>query len=44
MFLSHIVEELAHDRGEDVVLTAAHATAAARAFFRLPDADTTRQP
>lgn len=37
-FLSHIVEELARDRGEDVALTAANATAATRAFFRLPDA------
>ncbi len=35
-FLSHIVEELARDRGEDVALTAANATAATRAFFRLP--------
>ena len=36
-FLSHIVEELARDRGEEVTLTAANATAATRAFFRLPD-------
>jgi TatD DNase family protein len=36
-FLSHIVEELARDRGEDVALTAANATAATRAFFGLPD-------
>lgn len=35
MFLSHIVEELARDRGEDVAVTAANSTAAARAFFRL---------
>ncbi len=35
-FLSHIVEELARDRGETVDVTAANATAAARAFFRLP--------
>ncbi len=35
-FLSHIVEELARDRGETVEVTAANATAAARAFFRLP--------
>ena len=35
-FLSHIVEELARDRGEDVAVTAAKATAATRAFFRLP--------
>lgn len=38
MFLAHIVEELARDRGEDVELTAANATAATRTFFRLPDA------
>jgi TatD DNase family protein len=38
MFLSHIVEELARDRGEEVDVTAANATAATRAFFRLPDA------
>lgn len=36
MFLPHIVEELARDRGEDVAVTAANATATARAFFRLP--------
>lgn len=36
MFLSHIVEELARDRGEDVAVTAANATAATRTFFRLP--------
>ena len=35
-FLSHIVEELARDRGEDVAVTAANATAATRGFFRLP--------
>jgi len=35
-FLSHIVQELARDRGEDVAVTAANATAATRAFFRLP--------
>ena len=35
-FLPHIVEELARDRGEDVASAAQHATAAARAFFRLP--------
>ncbi|GHD75117.1 preprotein translocase subunit TatD [Luteimonas padinae] len=35
-FLPHIVEELARDRGEDVAVTAANATAATRAFFRLP--------
>ena len=36
MFLAHIVEELARDRGEDVATTASQTTAAARAFFRLP--------
>ncbi|KGM53157.1 preprotein translocase subunit TatD [Lysobacter daejeonensis GH1-9] len=36
MYLAHIVEELARDRGEYVATTAAHSTAAARAFFRLP--------
>ena len=35
-FLPHIVEELARDRGEDVAVTAANATATARAFFGLP--------
>ena len=36
MYLAHIVEELAHDRGEDVATTAANSTATATAFFRLP--------
>jgi TatD DNase family protein len=36
MYLAHIVEELARDRGEDVATTAAATAAAARAFFRLP--------
>ena len=36
MFLPHIVEELARDRGEDAAVTAANATATTRAFFRLP--------
>jgi TatD DNase family protein len=36
MYLAHIVEELARDRGEDVAVTAAATTATARAFFRLP--------
>jgi len=36
-FLPHIVEELARDRGEDVTATAAASTAAATAFFRLPE-------
>ena len=35
MYLPHIVEELARDRGEDMALTAAATTATARAFFRL---------
>ena len=30
MFLAHIVEELARDRGEDVATAAANSTAAAR--------------
>ena len=34
--LAHIVEELARDRGVEVVATAAATTAAANAFFRLP--------
>jgi TatD DNase family protein len=37
MFLAHICEEVARDRGEDAAVTAANATAAARTFFRLPD-------
>jgi TatD DNase family protein len=36
MYLRHIVEELARDRGEPVEQTAAATTAAARAFFGLP--------
>ena len=39
MYLAHIVEELARDRGEDVATTAANTTAAARAFFNLPAGD-----
>jgi TatD DNase family protein len=35
MYLAHIVEELARDRGEDVATTAASTTAVATAFFRL---------
>ncbi len=35
MYLAHIVEELARDRGEDVATTAAHTADAARAFFCL---------
>ncbi|MCC8363083.1 TatD family hydrolase [Lysobacter sp. A6] len=36
MYLAHIVEELARDRGESVESVAAATTAAANAFFRLP--------
>ena len=36
MYLAHIVEELARDRGEALAITAASTSAAARAFFRLP--------
>jgi len=36
MYLAHIVEELARDRGEDVATAAAHSAATASAFFRLP--------
>jgi TatD DNase family protein len=36
MYLAHIVEELARDRGETVDTTAARTSATARAFFRLP--------
>jgi TatD DNase family protein len=39
MYLRHIAEELARDRGEDVAITASHTTATARAFFRLPAID-----
>ena len=35
MYLAHIVEELARDRGETVEATAAATTATAAAFFRL---------
>lgn len=35
-FLPHIVQALAHDRGEDAATTAASSTATAEAFFRLP--------
>lgn len=38
MYLAHIVEELARDRGEPVETTAANTTATARRFFRLPPA------
>ena len=36
MYLAHIVEELARDRGEAVATTAATTTRNAREFFRLP--------
>ena len=36
MYLAHIVEELARDRGETVAAVAAATTATATAFFRLP--------
>jgi TatD DNase family protein len=36
MYLAHIVEELARDRGEDVAVTAAATVATAREFFRFP--------
>ncbi len=35
MYLAHICVEVARDRGEDVAVTAANATATAREFFRL---------
>ena len=40
MFLPHIVEELARDRGESVETTAAATTANARTFFRMPATST----
>lgn len=36
MYLAHIVQELARDRGESVAAVAAATTATAAAFFRLP--------
>jgi TatD DNase family protein len=36
MYLAHIVEELARERGEDVTVTAAGTALTARSFFRLP--------
>ena len=36
MYLKHICEEIARDRGESAELTAANSTAAAQAFFGLP--------
>jgi TatD DNase family protein len=38
MYLRHICEGVARDRGESAEATAANATAAARAFFGLPEA------
>lgn len=38
MYLAHIVQELARDRGEEVAVTAAATTATASAFFGLPSA------
>ena len=38
MYLRHIVEELARDRGESFDAVAAATSATARAFFRLPAA------
>ncbi|MBS0194476.1 MAG: TatD family hydrolase [Proteobacteria bacterium] len=38
MYLAHIVEELARDRGEAVEATAAATTTTATAFFKLPEA------
>jgi TatD DNase family protein len=40
MYLAHIVQELARDRGESVEAVAAATTATAAAFFRLPVAAT----
>jgi TatD DNase family protein len=36
MYLAHICAEVARDRGEDIAVTAANATAAAQRFFALP--------
>jgi TatD DNase family protein len=36
MYLAHFCAEVARDRGEDVAITAANATAAAQRFFALP--------
>jgi len=36
MYLAHICAEVARDRGEDIAITAANATATARKFFALP--------
>ncbi|MEP7098800.1 MAG: TatD family hydrolase [Dokdonella sp.] len=39
MYLAHIVEELARDRGEEVDVTAAQTTQTALEFFRVPQCD-----
>jgi TatD DNase family protein len=39
MYLAHIVEELARDRGEPVATVAAATAATAAAFFKLPPAE-----
>jgi TatD DNase family protein len=39
MYLRHICEEIARDRGEPVEITAANSTATAEAFFGLPTRD-----
>jgi TatD DNase family protein len=36
MYLAHVCAEVARDRGEDMAVTAANATATARGFFGLP--------
>jgi TatD DNase family protein len=36
MYLAHICEEVARERGETAATTAANATAATRAFFNQP--------
>lgn len=38
MYLAHICQEIAHARGEAVEVLAAHTSATARHFFRLPEA------
>ena len=36
MYLRHIAQELARDRGEELAITAGHSTATARGFFGMP--------
>ena len=43
MYLRHICEEIARDRGEPVELTAANSTRVAERFFGLPAADVSRR-